>query len=228
MKRLYEGKTKDVHALEDGNILLTFKDDATGTDGVFDPGANQKGLRIPGMGLNCLRLTCYFFEKITAAGIPTHLISADYENNTMTVLPATMFGKGIEVICRFKAAGSFLRRYGLYAAEGQALGGLVEVTLKDDARNDPVITKDALAVLGILTNDEYDELVSLTRKISNLVKDELAGKGLDMYDIKLEFGRCSSGGIMLIDEISAGSMRACKNGRPAEPLELARLLLPVE
>ena len=46
MKKIYQGKTKDVFALDNGNYLLKFKDDCTGKDGVFDPGENSIGLTI--------------------------------------------------------------------------------------------------------------------------------------------------------------------------------------
>ncbi len=151
MKLVYKGKTKDVFVLEDGNYLLQFKDDVTGTDGVFDPGSNTVGLSIEGAGRAGLRLTEFFFKKLNEQSIPTHFISADIEKATMTVQPATLFGKGLEVICRFRAVGSFLRRYGEYAKEAQALDAFVEVTLKDDQREDPPITKDALAMLGLLS-----------------------------------------------------------------------------
>lgn len=225
MKHVYEGKTKSVFALDGGNYLLKFKDDATGEDGKFDPGANTVGLSIEGMGNGGLRLTEYFFKKIEAQGIPTHFIDADIENTTMTVKPATLFGKGLEVICRFKAVGSFMRRYGAYAKEGQDLNAFVEVTLKDDDRQDPPISKDALAELGLLTPEEYETLKDLTRKISLLIKDELAKKGMELYDIKLEFGRTSGGQITLIDEISGGNMRVYKEGKQVEPLELVGLML---
>jgi len=222
MKHVYEGKTKTVYSLEDGTYLLKFKDDATGADGVFDPGANKVGLTIEGMGNMGVRMTKFFFEKIEAAGIPTHYISADTENSTLTVKPAAPFGYGIEVICRYRAVGSFLRRYGAYAKEGQALDGFVEVTLKDDERDDPPITKDGLAALGILTYDEYEELKDMTRKISGIVRDALLEKGAELYDIKLEFGRVD-GKIVLVDEISAGNMRVYKDGKRLEPFELASL-----
>lgn len=226
MKLTYEGKTKSVYELENGNFLLKFKDDVTGENGVFDPGANTVGLSIEGMGQGGLRLTEFFFKKIREAGIPTHFISADIENATMTVLPAKMFGNGLEVICRYRSTGSFMRRYGQYAKEGQHLDSLVEVTLKDDDRGDPLITKDALNALGLLNCDEYDILRNLTKKISGIVKDELAKKGMELYDIKLEFGRVGvNGEIALIDEISAGNMRAYKDGTIVAPLELVRLML---
>lgn len=225
MELVYKGKTKDVYKLEDGNVLLTFKDDVTGEDGVFDPGANTVGLTIKGAGQSGLRMTKFFFEKMADKEIPTHYIDADIENATMTVKPATVFGKGLEVICRFRAVGSFLRRYGAYCEEGQPLDAFVEVTIKDDDRNDPPITKDALSQLGILTEDEYVVLEKLTKEISVVVKEELAEKGLELYDIKLEFGRDAEGNIMLIDEISGGNMRVYKDGVYVAPLDLEKLML---
>ena len=98
MKEIYRGKTKDVYDLENGQYLLKFKDDVTGTDGVFDPGANTVGLTMEGAGEAGLKLTQFFFEKINAAGIATHYVSADIANRTMSVLPAAVFGEGVEVI----------------------------------------------------------------------------------------------------------------------------------
>ncbi|HPA55078.1 MAG TPA: phosphoribosylaminoimidazolesuccinocarboxamide synthase [Bacillota bacterium] len=229
MKIVYTGKTKNVYALEDGNYLLKFKDDVTGTDGVFDPGSNTVGLTIEGAGRAGLRLTKYFYEKLNSLGIPTHYIDADIEAGTMTVKKASVFGKGLEFVCRFKAVGSFLRRYGKYAEEGQDLDAFVEVTLKDDEREDPPITEDALEMLGVLSKDEYKVLKDLTQKIAGIIKDELAKKGLELYDIKFEFGRTGEDKqITLIDEISGGNMRAYKNGSPVAPLEIERLMLDAD
>lgn len=226
MKLRYTGKTKDVYDLEDGNYLLKFKDDVTGVEGVFDPGANTVGLTLEGAGRAGLRLTKFFFEVLKEKGIPTHYVDADIEQATMTVKPAEVFGKGLEVICRYRAVGSFLRRYGLYAEEGQPLDAFVEVTLKDDGRGDPPISEDALDMLGILTKDEYKVLKALTQQIGNVVKEELAKKGFELYDIKFEFGRVGeSKQIVLIDEISGGNMRAYKDGEYIEPLELEKIFL---
>ncbi len=223
MKLVYEGKTKNVYSMDDGNYYLKFKDDVTGQDGKFDPGANTVGLSIEGMGKNCVRLTKFFFEKIEKAGIPTHYVSADVEDSSMVVKPAVAFGQGLEVICRLKAVGSFFRRYGGYAKQGQDLDYFVEVTLKDNDREDPPISKDALAMLGILTEEEYETLKELTKRITTIVKDTLAEKGAELYDIKFEFGRVD-GKITLIDEISGGNMRAYKDGKVIDPMELPNIL----
>jgi len=226
MKLIYKGKTKDVYSTANENeVLLKFKDDVTGEDGVFDPGANTVGLTIEGVGKSGLKMTTYFFEILNQKQIPTHFVSSDIENQSMVVKKANVFGKGLEVICRYKAVGSFLRRYGAYCEEGQDLDAFVELTIKDDERGDPTISKQALKMLNILNEEEYEEIEKRTIEICQIVKDELAKKGLELYDIKLEFGRDHEGNIMLIDEISGGNMRVYKEGKNIEPLQLEKEFL---
>ncbi len=222
-KLVYTGKTKDVFALENGNCLLKFKDDCTGKDGVFDPGENAVGLTIDGVGDVNLRMSIYFFEKINAAGIKTHYISADLKETTMEVLPAKVFGHGLEVICRHKAVGSFIRRYGEYIEEGADLPAYVETTFKNDALGDPLVTKDALVALNVMTEQQYDDIKDMTQKITQIVADDLKEKGLVLYDIKFEFGYDANGKVMLIDEVASGNMRVYKDGKYVDPMTLSKL-----
>ena len=219
-KLVYTGKTKDVFALENGNCLLKFKDDCTGKDGVFDPGENSVGLTIEGVGDVNLRMSIYFFEKINAAGIKTHYVSADLANTTMEVLPAKVFGNGLEVICRERAVGSFIRRYGALIESGAKLPSYVETTLKDDEKGDPLITKDALVAIGVMTAEQYEDLKAQTQKITKIVADDLAEKGMELYDIKFEFGYDADGNVMLIDEVASGNMRVYKDGKYIDPMTL--------
>ena len=222
-KLLYRGKTKDVFALENGNCLLKFKDDCTGKDGVFDPGENSVGLTIEGVGDVNLRMSIYFFEKINKAGIKTHYVNANLNDTTMEVLPAKVFGHGLEVICRYKAVGSFIRRYGDYIEEGADLPAYVEMTFKNDEKGDPLVIKDALVALGVMTDKQYDEIKDMTQKITKIVADDLKSKGLDLYDIKFEFGYDPNGDVMLIDEIASGNMRVYKDGEYIDPMTLSKL-----
>lgn len=225
MELVYKGKTKDVFKKDNSNnYVLKFKDDATGVDGVFDPGANTVGVTIDGLGMDALKLTTYFYTKLEAMGIPTHFVSSNLSEGTMEVKPAIKFGKGLEIICRLKAVGSFFKRYGDFCTNGQELDYFVEVTLKDDRREDPPITKDALAMLNILSAEQYEVLKADTIKITKVIKDDLATKGATLYDIKFEFG-IVDGRVILIDEISGGNMRAMKDGKFLEPLEYAPLVL---
>ena len=220
---VYTGKTKNVYALDNGNYLLKFKDDCTGKDGVFDPGENSIGLTIEGVGDVNLRMSIYFFEKINAAGIRTHFVSADLANTTMEVLPAKVFGHGLEVICRHKAVGSFIRRYGEYIEEGADLPAYVETTFKNDEKGDPLVTKDALVALNVMSESQYDDIKDMTQKITKIVADDLKEKGLVLYDIKFEYGYDAEGRVMLIDEIASGNMRVYKDGQYIDPMTLSKL-----
>ncbi len=223
MEKIYTGKTKDVFKLENGNCLLKFKDDCTGKDGVFDPGENSVGLTIDGVGDVNLRMSIYFFEKVNAAGILTHYVNANLNDTTMEVLPAKVFGHGLEVICRHKAVGSFIRRYGDYIEDGADLPAYVEMTFKDDAKGDPLVTKDALVALGVMTDKQYDDIKKMTQDITQIVADDLKEKGLVLYDIKFEFGYNADGDVMLIDEIASGNMRVYKDGKYIDPMTLSEL-----
>ena len=225
MKKLYVGKTKDVYELENGNVLLKFKDDCTGKDGVFDPGENTVGLTIDGIGRANLETSILFFEKLKEAGIKTHYVGANLEEATMEVLPATVFGKGLEVICRLVATGSFIRRYGAYIEDGTPLeGGYVECTFKDDAKGDPLVTSEGLAALGVMSQAMFDDMKAQTLKITNIVADVLAEKGMQLYDIKFEFGY-NNDEVILIDEIASGNMRVYKDGSIVDPMELTKIIL---
>ena len=224
MKLVYTGKTKDVYALENGHYSLKFKDDVTGENGKFDPGANTIGLSIEGIGRENLKVSVMFFEVLKKAGIKTHYVSADIDNATMEVLPAKVFGKGLEVICRYRAVGSFIRRYGDYIENGAPRPAYVEATLKDDGRGDPLITCEGLEALGIMTRDQFDAMKAMTQRIAGVVKDVLAQKGLELYDIKFEFGY-HDGEVILIDEIASGNMRAYKDGEIVDPMDLTAILL---
>ena len=223
LKLLYTGKTKNVYKLPNGNCLLLFKDDCTGKDGVFDPGENSVGLIIEGVGDVNLRMSIYYFEKINAAGIATHYVSADLNNTTMEVKACKPFGKGLEVICRHKAVGSFIRRYGQYIQVGADLPAYVETTFKNDELGDPLVTKDGLVALGVMTEQQYDDMKLMTQQITKIVADDLLEKGLVLYDIKFEYGYDAEGNVMLIDEIASGNMRVYKDGEYVDPMTLSKL-----
>jgi len=225
MKKIYTGKTKDVYALENGNVMLKFKDDCTGKDGVFDPGENSVGLTIDGIGRANLETSIHYFELLKKAGIKTHYVSANVEDATMEVLPGKVFGHGLEVICRLVATGSFIRRYGEYIANGTVLeGGYVECTFKNDEKGDPLVTSEGLVALGVMSEEMFKSMKEQTLKITKIVADDLKSIGLDLWDIKFEFGY-NNDEVILIDEIASGNMRVYKDGSIVDPVELTRLIL---
>lgn len=212
-EKIYSGKTKDLYAQSNGNILLVFKDDVTGENGVIDPGANTVIGKVEGKGRKSLAMTDYFFKCLHAARIPTHLVGVDLDNATMEVRRAEPLGKdisgsgGLEFVCRTMPWGSFLRRYQRYIPEtGPKLDHLVEITIKDDERGDPLINDDTIVALGLLTGPHLDQAKDLTRSVCRIVEADLRDKGLTLIDMKIEIGLVD-GEVVVIDEVSADAMR---------------------
>ena len=225
MKKIYVGKTKDVYSLDNGNVMLKFKDDCTGKDGVFDPGENTVGLTIEGIGRANLETSIHYFELLKAAGIKTHYVSANLDEATMEVLPGKVFGHGLEVICRLVATGSFIRRYGEYIKDGTPIpGGYVECTFKNDEKGDPLVTSEGLAALGVMSEDMFASMKKQTLAITKIVADDLKSIGLDLWDIKFEFGY-NGDEVILIDEIASGNMRVYKGDKIVDPVTLTKLIL---
>ena len=224
MELIKSGKTKDVYKLADGNILLKFKDTVTGLPtGESDPGGNLVIGSVEGVGSGALKMSVFYFELLKGHGVSTHYVAADLSKKEMIVRPAKFFGNGLEFVLRYRAAGSFVRRFGSYCKEGDALQKIFEVTLKDDGRDDPPATQEILEALNLLSPALYDSIKNETTKICDLIKEDLARRGLELIDIKLEFGLVD-GEICLIDEVSAGNMRVHRDGKKLDYLTLSSLI----
>ena len=213
------GKTKNIQINNDGTCTFTFKDDACGEDGVFNPGANQVGLKIAGKGKASLLMSRHFFPILQAAGVPSHFIDANIDKGTMlcqhlAILP-------IEFIWRSKAWGSFCKMYGVET--GIPLDGLIEATLKDDALGDPRINREAAIKLGKITGEQYDQCENYARNIGTLLRDRLKEYGYELIDFKVEFGVNKNGDVVLADEVSGDIWRILdKEGKTVDPITCAR------
>jgi len=223
MEFIKAGKTKDVYKLDNGNYLFRFKDTVTGLPtGESDPGGNLVIGSVEGVSTGALKMSAYYFELLKSKNIKTHYVDSDLAKKEMTVRNAIFFGKGLECVIRYFAVGSFIRRFGEYCREGDALPAVFEITLKDDGRDDPPITQEILSALNIMDSAVYESLRKNSVLISNIIKEDMEKKGLTLIDIKLEFAMVD-GEIALIDEVSAGNMRVYKDGKKLSYLELMAL-----
>ncbi len=208
-KIIYTGKTKDIYEYSDGNLLIIFKDDVTGENGIADPGSNAVLGEVKGKGKVSLKITDYFFRLFQKENLPTHFISVDLEKNAMIAKKAEMPGHmgALEFVCRKLAFGSFSRRYGKSISEKLLnLNFLVEITLKDDERGDPLINDDAIIALGIYGREDLKTAKALTVQVAKVVDRELLQRGLNLIDMKIELGLVD-GKIAVIDEVSPDAMR---------------------
>ncbi len=223
MKKLYQGKTKDVLANEEtGAVYLFFKDDATGENGVFDPGSNTVGGSVEGKGNTGLKITSYFFELLEKNGIPTHYISSDIEKNLMEVRKLTV--PKLEFVLRYFTAGSMCRRFSL--EEGIVFDPpYTEVTLKDDAMGDPLITERICIMKGFLAPGQYNEALDILVRVGDVLRKELNGMNLTLIDLKIEIGYDENGKIYVADEITPDIWRIKdENGNIPNQIDCAKII----
>ena len=74
-----------------------------------------------------------------------------------------------------------------------------------------------------MTAEMFESLKAQTLAITKIVADDLKSIGLDLWDIKFEFGY-NNGEVILIDEIASGNMRVYKDGKIVTPVELTKLI----
>ena len=224
MKKLYEGKTKNVMLDEETGIVhLFFKDDATGENGVFDPGSNTVGGSVEGKGKVGLEVSKYFFELMEKNGIPTHYLGADVEQGLMKVRNLTV--PRLEFIVRYFTAGSMCRRFTL--EEGIPFNPpYAEVTLKDDIQGDPLISERICLMKGILKEGQYAEAQDVVLRVGEVLKAELATMDLQLIDFKIEVGYDETGKIFVADEITPDIWRVKDTeGNIPNQIDCAKLIL---
>ncbi|RTH96575.1 phosphoribosylaminoimidazolesuccinocarboxamide synthase [Thermus scotoductus] len=206
MEKLYEGKAKVLFPAGPDTLRVYFKDEATAFN------AQKRGL-IPGKGVINNKVSATLFRYLEAHGVKTHFLE-EVSDREMRVLRVEILP--LEVILRFKAAGSFAKRYGV--KEGTPLKTpLVEFSLKSDPLGDPLICPEAILALGLAAEEELSQVRTTTLKVGELLRDFFAQRGLDLIDFKLEFGK-RQGEILLADEISPDTMRLWdqKTGEPMD------------
>ena len=195
--QLYEGKAKKVFETIDKDLcIVSYKDDATAFNGL------KKGT-ISGKGAINNRVTNYLMQMLEKNSIPTHFVKELSDRETVVkrvkIVP-------LEVIVRNIAAGSFSKRFGV--KEGtKLLSPTLEFCLKDDALGDPMVNEYHILACGWATREELDKITEYTFKINNILKDFFAKINIELVDFKLEFGKTSSGEIVLADEISPDTCR---------------------
>jgi phosphoribosylaminoimidazole-succinocarboxamide synthase len=224
MKTLYTGKTKNILVDEEtGAVSLLFKDEATGENGVFDPGFNTVGGSVAGKGKTGLKVSRHFFELMELAGIPTHYLGADIDMNIMQVRKLTV--PPLEFVLRYQTAGSMCRRFSL--KEGIPFDPpYLEVTLKDDNQGDPLISERLCVMKGLLTEGQYDEALGVLVKVGEILRKELAQMELTLIDFKIELGYDETGKVYVVDEITPDIWRVRdSNGVIPNQIDCAKLIL---
>lgn len=117
----------------------------------------------------------------------------------------------LEVIVRNVVAGSMAKKFGI--DEGTELKTPVyEICYKNDELGDPMINDTHAVGLGLATREELDQIYAITAQVNEALKEILDQIGIRLIDFKLEFGKDSTGRVLLADEISPDTCRFWEKG----------------
>ena len=194
---IYEGKAKKVFSHDEADkVIIEFKDDATAFNAL-------KKAKFKGKGkLNCL-ITSSIFEVLMKKKIPTHFIELKNDN---TIIAKKIKIIPLEIVLRNTAYGSLCKQTTITSGTNLEKP-LIDIYLKNDELNDPLITKDRIELMHIISSKDLDLIFELTLKINEILKDFFKNIQLQLVDFKLEFGYDSKNKIILGDEISPDNCR---------------------
>ena len=198
---IIKGKVKTVFTTsEPDKVLIQYEDRVTS--------GNGKKIDFPqGKGKVCMEISALLFQLLEEHGIKTHYLDTFPERimscKSVDIIP-------IEVVVRNVAAGSIVRQTTL--EEGQIINWpLVEFYLKDDEKDDPLLTEDRINLMGY--GEEIPALQHHAREINAILKGVFRRIGLTLVDFKLEFGYDSEHNLLLADELSPDGMRLWREGK---------------
>ena len=196
-KLIYEGKAKKVFFHDDvDKVIIEFKDDATAFNALKKEKFEGKGK------LNC-QISARIFEILIKKNIPTHFIELENEN---TLIAKKIKVIPLEIVLRNTAYGSLCKQTTI--KPGTFLSKpLIDIYLKNDELNDPLITKDRIKLMNILSSDDLELIIDLTLKVNEILKSFFKDIQLQLVDFKLEYGYDLKNNILLGDEISPDNCR---------------------
>ena len=194
------------HAGKANNVYLTNNErylELESSDRI-SAGNGLKTSVISGKGVANNIVSSAIFKRLESEGIQTHYIGPGSNEASKIVLRANPIL--LEVIGRFKASGSYVKRYGVpYLMPFNPI--FIEYTYKSDAAADPDINEEAIIVNGILTRRELGYIEYVTERVGYVVRDFFDELGVDLIDYKIEFGKLPNNQIIVMDEISQDTCR---------------------
>ncbi len=194
---LYEGKAKRIFDSDKkGQVLVEFKNDTTAFNALKKSSLKGKGI------LNC-QISSHLFELLEAQGVDTHYLGLVSDSwmaaKRVEIIP-------LEVVVRNIAFGSLCKETPI--TEGTELSSpLLDLYFKDDSLSDPLLTEARLELLGILSNNQRNEIETLVRKVNLILSTFFEKLDLILVDFKLEIGINAEGRLIVADEISPDTCR---------------------
>ena len=195
---ILNGNEKQIFATDDPDkVIVRYKDVTVAFN-------NVKRARFEGKGALDNQISALLLGYLGGQGVPNHFLERIGENEQLCrkieIIP-------IEFIVRNRVAGSLAARLGI--EEGfQPDNLIVELRYNDDELDDPFINPDLAVALGLVNYEEVGNMIAEAKKANSLLKGLFHQVGIELVDVKIEFGRATDNGqIILSDEISPDTAR---------------------
>ena len=195
---VFRGNEKQVFATSDPHMVIFRYTDVTIAYN------NIKRARFRGKGALDNRISALLLDYLNENGVETHYVE--------TLAPDEQLCRKIEIIplqvvVHNRIAGSLAVRLGVEDGFRPA-NTIVDLRYNNDELEDPFINRDHAVALGLATYRELDGMYDIARKANDLLKELFHRAGIELVDMKIEFGRASDNGdIIISDEISPDTCR---------------------
>ena len=195
---IFEGNEKQVFATDNPDqVIFRYKDVTVAYN-------NVKRARFNGKGALDNQISAILLNYLNENGVETHFIRSlgDQEQlcRKIEIIP-------LQVVVHNRIAGSLAVRLGV--EEGYRHSNtIVDLRYNNDELEDPFINRDHAFALGLASYQELDEMYNIARRANELLKPLFHKAGIELVDMKIEFGRASdTGAIIISDEISPDTCR---------------------
>ena len=195
---IFEGNEKQVFATDNPDqVIFRYKDVTVAYN-------NVKRARFIGKGALDNQISAILLNYLNENGVETHFVSTLGEKEQLCrkieIIP-------LQVVVHNRIAGSLAARLGV--EEGyRHPNTIVDLRYNNDELEDPFINRDHAVALGLATYQELDGMYNIARKVNDLLKPLFHKAGIELVDMKIEFGRASdTGSIIISDEISPDTCR---------------------
>jgi phosphoribosylaminoimidazole-succinocarboxamide synthase len=190
---IFEGNEKRVYATENPDqVIFHFKD-------VMVAYNNVKRARLTGKGVVTNKISAFLLGYLNGCGIPTHFIKRIDEREQLCrkieIIP-------LEVVFHNRMAVTLAAKLGV--EDGfKPSNTIVDLCYNNDELGDPLVNSDQAVALSLASYDELEVMFSIAKRAGKLLSELFHKAGIELVDAKIEFGRASdSGEIIISDEIS--------------------------
>lgn len=215
LKRIHQGKVRDIYAIDDDKMLLISTDRLSAFDVILPTGITNKGAMLT-------QMANFWFAKLKHI-VPNHLTGIDPESVVSSPADRIQLGSRAVVVKRLKALPieAIVRGYLVgsgwkeYQQNGTVCGIKLPVGLQEAAKlPTPLFTPSSKAAVG-----EHDENINIAQVEALIGKDMTAQvakvaiqlyteaaeyaltKGIIIADTKFEFGLDNNGVLHVMDEV---------------------------